>query len=232
MEKRYKLLILFFSLIALISLAGFVRSYFSFFPNFSRFNIIIHLHFLAFICWFALIIIQPILIMKKRFKLHRQLGRVSYFLAPILVITIALLIKDKIDRDIVISKSEAAITAFIGLMDIVSFSTCYVIAMVFKNDVRWHIAFIIGASLIVLNPGMARLLNHFNAEYGLIAAVITPFFVSISILVFEKSKFKRPILKSPYLLFLSLWTLEILLLIIVPQTTYWIQLVVNFEKVI
>lgn len=229
MEKKYKLLILLFTIITLVSLAGFIRSYFSFFPDFSRFKTVIHLHFLAFTCWFALIIIQPVLITQNRLDLHRRLGKLSYFVAPVLLITIALLVREKIGREMLISKQEAAMTAFIGLMDMISFATCYVIAMKYKNNVRWHIAFIIGASLIVLNPGMARLLNYFHEGNGLIAAVLTPFVVSISIFVFERIKFKRPVLKSPYFLFFSLWTLEIFLLILIPQKPFWIEMVAGLN---
>lgn len=221
MEKRNKILIILFALIIVISLSGFYKSYLSYFPDFSKFQTIIHLHFLAFLGWFALIILQPILIMQKKINLHHKLGKFSYFLAPILVITILLLTREKILREIIVSKEDASLTAFIGLMDAISFSVFYLIAMINKRNLRWHVAFIIGATLIVLNPGMARLLNQFQYGLGLVAAVFTPFLVSITILIFEKIKFKREIVKSPYLLFLLMWIFEIVLFITIPQTTFW-----------
>jgi len=126
MEKKYKFLIAFFSLVTIVSL--------------------------AFTCWLLLIVIQPVLIMKKKFKLHRQLGRFSYLLAPILVLTIILLSKEKFIREFSESESSAAMTAFIAFVDISSFSTFYLIAMFKKSNVRWHVAFIIAATLIVLIP--------------------------------------------------------------------------------
>ncbi|RYD71995.1 MAG: hypothetical protein EOP53_22700 [Sphingobacteriales bacterium] len=225
MEKKYRALLLLFSIIIVVSLAGFYRSYFSFFPEYNRFNAIIHFHFAVFICWFALIILQPVFIKRKQMRLHRLLGKFSYLVAVLMVITIALLTREKAIRELAQSLPDAAMTAFIGLADMVSFATCYVIALVNKRNTRWHVAFVICATLIVLNPGMARLLNGFNAGSGLLAAVLTPFLIPFIILLWEKIKLGRPMLKSPYLLFIFLWTVEIVLLITVPGTDAWQNLV-------
>ncbi|TDX86232.1 hypothetical protein [Epilithonimonas xixisoli] len=221
MEKKYKFLIAFFSLVTIISLAGFYSSYWSKFPRLGEFKNLIHIHFLAFTCWLILIIIQPILIMRKKFMLHRQLGRLSYFLAPILVLTIILLTKEKFIREFDEFPSDAAISAFIAFVDISSFSTFYLIAMFKKSNVRWHVAFIIAATLIVLNPGLSRILNQISPGLGLLTAVLIPFLVPGIVLIIEKIKYKRGILKSPYFLIIIIWTIEILLFITIPPTDFW-----------
>lgn len=221
MEKKYKFLIAFFSLVTIVSLAGFYSSYWSKFPRLGEFQNLVHIHFLAFICWLLLIVIQPLLIIKKKFKLHRQVGRFSYFLAPILVLTIILLTKEKLIRELAESESSVAMTAFITFVDISSFSTFYLIAMLKKSNVRWHVAFIIAATLIVLNPGLSRLLNQISSGLGILTAVLIPFLVPGIVLIIEKFKYKRAILKSPYFLIIIIWTIEILLFIIIPQTEFW-----------
>ncbi|MBX3244436.1 MAG: hypothetical protein KF685_08275, partial [Acidobacteria bacterium] len=221
MEGRYRILIVFFAVIALVCLAGFYRTYFSYFPDVARFPALIHIHFVAFLGWFVLVVLQPILIYKEQYVLHRKLGKLSYFLAPILILTILLLTREKMMREVADPEANASITAFIGLMDAVSFSVCYLIAMIKRSDTRWHVAFIIGATLIALNPGLARLFDQITVGLGLLAAVLTPFIVSISIFIFEKISYKRPITQSPYFVFFLLWTLEIVLFITVPQTELW-----------
>ncbi len=217
-----------FVLIAVISLSGFYESYFQFLPQFSRFPAVIHIHFSAFFCWFAMIIIQPLLIRQKNYTLHRKVGRLSYLLAPILVLTIIVLVRDKAQREWAVSTDNAAMTAFIGLLDILSFSAYYIIAMIKRNNTRWHVAFIIAASLVVLNPGMARLLNQIKPGLGLAGAVLAPFLVSAAIILFEKIKYKRQVLTSPYALFFLCWALEIALLMAIPQTTLWKKMVSTF----
>lgn len=224
MERKYKLLLFLFAVVVVVSLAGFYASYLRHLGEAGKFPPLIHVHFAAFIGWFILVLVQPVLILKKQYAIHRKLGQLSYFLAPLLVLTIALLTKDKIQRDLATFPEDAPMTAFIGLMDIVSFSACYIIAMVTRRNIRWHVAFIIGATLIVLNPGMARLLNGIQPGLGLLGAVLVPFLVPIAILLFEKLKLRRPIFTSPYFVFVALWTFEIALFLTLPSTSLWQQM--------
>ncbi len=221
MERKYEILIVFFSLIMIISFAGFYSSYISKFPRFNEFQNLIHIHFFAFSCWLFLIVIQPILIMRKKFKLHRQLGKFSYLLASILVLTIILLTKEKFIREFDEFPSDAAMTAYIAFVDISSFSIFYLIALFKKSNVRWHVAFIIAATLIVLNPGLSRLLNQITMGLGILTAVLIPFLLPGIILIIEKIKYRRKILKSPYFLIIIIWSIEILLFITIPPTEFW-----------
>lgn len=221
MEKKIKLVLFFFLAVVTISLIGFFNSYIRFFPDIYKFPLLIHIHFTAFACWFAMIIVQPILIKQKKYEWHRKIGRLSYFLAPVLVISILLLVKAQVKRVITVSENDAAVIALIGLLDAISFSVFYIIAMHNKSNLRWHVAFLIAATLIVLNPGMSRLLNQIKPGLGLAAAVFLPFIVSSAIIIYEKIKLKRHIVKSPYFLFFCCWTLEIVLFITVPNTEIW-----------
>ena len=225
MEKKINILIYFFVFVVLISLAGFFNSYLKFFPEFSKFPFIIHIHFLAFVAWFILLIIQPILQKRKKVNLHRKVGKLSFFLAPVLVLTIMILANNQIRREIVMLENNAAITAFIALIDIVSFSLFFIIAMTKSKNMRWHVAFLIAATLVVLNPGLSRLLNQIQYGLGMITAVFLPFIVSISLILFEKIKHKRSILKSPYFLYLCIWTITIVLFATIPKTELWINFI-------
>lgn len=230
METKNKLLILFFVAVMIITITGFFNSYIKFLPDTDKFPAIIHIHFVAFAFWLALIVIQPILIRKRKYELHRKVGKLSYLIAPVLVLTILILVKNQTKREIGVSESNAAVTAFIGLLDAISFSVYYIIAMVNKGNVRWHVAFLIAATLVVLNPGMSRLLNQIRPGLGLLIAIILPFIVSISIILLEKIKCKRLVLKNPYFLFLCCWTVEIVLLGTVPGTELWRNLIVSLMK--
>ena len=225
MEKKINILLYFFVFVVLISLAGFFNSYLKFFPEFSKFPFIIHIHFLAFVAWFILLIIQPILQKRKKVNLHRKVGKLSFFLAPVLVLTIMILANNQIRREIVMLENNAAITAFIALIDIVSFSLFFIIAMTKSKNMRWHVAFLIAATLVVLNPGLSRLLNQIQYGLGMITAVFLPFIVSISLILFEKIKHKRSILKSPYFLYLCIWTITIVLFATIPKTELWINFI-------
>jgi len=228
MERKTTLLIGFFIAVAVISVAGFFNSYLRFLPDTERFPAVIHVHFAAFISWFLLIIVQPVLIRAKKYELHRRIGKLSYFIAPVLVVTILILVNDQTNRILHVSEKEATVSAFIGTLDAISFSVYYIVAMINKRNLRWHITFLIAATLVVLNPGMSRLLNFIKPGLGLPAAVLLPFIATITILFIEKLKYKRPVLKSPYFIFLCCWTVEIGLLMTIPSTELWKDFVLNY----
>lgn len=221
MEKKITILTVFFVLVVVLSLAGFFNSYIQFLPDFGKFKFAIHLHFGAFLCWFALLIIQPILIKNKKYALHRKLGKLSYFIAPIILVTILILVRNQVQRELAASEENAAFTGLIGLLDAISFSVFFTIAMVNRKNQRWHVAFIIAATLIILNPGMSRLLNQIKPGSGLLFAIVFPFIVSLGIFTYEKIKLRREIVKNPYFLFFICWTFEILLFVTLPQTSFW-----------
>ncbi|RZJ69882.1 hypothetical protein [Flavobacterium sp.] len=231
MERKYSLLTAMFILIALISTSGFYFSYFAKLASLGDFFFVTHLHLFLFFCWFAMLIVQPILVRRRKPELHRKIGRLSYFLAPLIVVSILVLVFNAIPRNYANSPEQAAITAVGGILDVISFSICYVIAMVKKRDLRWHVAFIIGASLIVLNPGLGRLVSNLvNNDAGILAMVVTPFLFAFTILCYEKFKLKRPMLKSPYLAFAFVWICELALFIVLPQTAFWKELIASMAK--
>jgi heme/copper-type cytochrome/quinol oxidase subunit 4 len=225
MEKRINTLLFFFIIVVVISLSGFFNSYIKFIPDFQKFPFIIHIHFSVFSLWFLLLIVQPLLIKQKNLKLHRKLGKLSYILAPILVLTIMILAKNQIEREILEPDNHAPVTAFIALIDILSLSLYYFLAMLHSKNRRWHVAFLLAATLVILNPGLSRLLNQIQFGLGMIVAVLLPFAFSIFALIFEKIKYKQPILKSPYFLYLCIWTLTIFLFVTIPQTEFWSQFI-------
>lgn len=200
MERKTNILLFFFAAVALITLFGFFKSYLKYLPEFSRFPPVVHIHFLAFSAWLTLLILQSLLIKQKKTHLHRKVGKLSYFLAPVLVITIAILSKLQIERDIAVQNNNAPVSAFIAVIDITTFSLFYLLSMIHRKNMRWHVAFLIAATLVVLNPGLSRILNQIQYGLGIITAVLLPFVVSLSIIGFEKIKLKKPIMKSPYFL--------------------------------
>ena len=222
MEKKYKILTIIFIAVAVISIAGFYKTYFALFPTFRGLHAFTHIHLAVFLSWFVLLVWQPILIRRKKYELHRKVGQFSYLLAPLMFITILAMVAVSFPGRFANNREEAYIPATGGILDAVFFITYYLIAMFNKRNMRWHVAFILAASLIVLNPGLGRLAGSLtNQGIGILAMVFTPYLVSLSILIYEKIKLKRVILKSPYLLFLLLWTLEVALFIILPTTAFW-----------
>lgn len=232
MEKKYNTLIFLFVAFLFISLAGFYRSYFQYFPYFKNTTPFTHIHFVIFLSWFAVLIWQPILIKQKNFALHRKVGRISYFLAPAMVISILVIVKLNIANNLTLSGGQAAVAAAGAVLDAVFFSVFYIAGVVNRHKIRRHVAFLVGASLIVLNPGLGRLVsNMFHQDIGVPAMAITPYLVAISIIVYEKFKLKRALLNSPYLFIILFWTLELVFFVVLSSAGFWKEFVVKVAAI-
>jgi hypothetical protein len=80
----------FLLLIALV-FAGFYTTYFSVFlqPKAS----IIHVHFTLMALWIAMLITQPFLIKYSKLAIHRMLGKTSYVLVPLALVSSFLMVR-------------------------------------------------------------------------------------------------------------------------------------------
>ena len=119
--------------------------------------------------------------------------------------------------------------AFITFVDILSLAGFYLIAVINSKNLRWHVAFMLATSLVILNPGLARLLNLIKPGLGMSVVFIMFLFTAI-VFLYEKFKYKKPILKSPYFAIFMLWLLEIILLVTIPGTSFWQSLILALSK--
>jgi hypothetical protein len=94
MQKSYNIyynLGYWFLLLILLVLAGFYSSYFLVF--FQPSPLITHVHFTLMTLWIAMLIVQPFLIKYKKVAIHRKLGKVSYLLVPLVLVSGFLMIR-------------------------------------------------------------------------------------------------------------------------------------------
>jgi hypothetical protein len=86
--EKYKYLGYFFLLLIPLIFAGFYKSYFEPFPNFNKnINVFVHLHAFIASIWILILIVQPFLILKKKYSVHRTIGKLSYIIFPLLILS-------------------------------------------------------------------------------------------------------------------------------------------------
>jgi hypothetical protein len=90
MEKAYKNLGYFFLLLVPLAFLGFYKRYLSQFPEFQETTTYIHIHAAIASIWLFMLIIQPFLIRNRKYKQHRIVGRISYFVFPLLILSFIL----------------------------------------------------------------------------------------------------------------------------------------------
>lgn len=120
-----------------------------------------NLHGTAMTLWFAMLITQPLLIRYGRRDLHRLLGRTSYVLFPLTVLTILLLAH----HDLTLMKDAAfwrfGQSAALPLTSAGIFATAYALAIRHRRQTALHARYMIATSFALIPPIFVRLFAHY-----------------------------------------------------------------------
>ena len=88
MEKAYKNTGYFMMLIILLVILGFYKTYFSQLPDFNeKITLFHHLHAVIASLWILTLIAQPLLIRYKKYKIHKIIGKITYAIFPLLILS-------------------------------------------------------------------------------------------------------------------------------------------------
>ncbi|MBP6687907.1 MAG: hypothetical protein KA160_08620 [Lacibacter sp.] len=143
---------------------GFGATYIKHFPEFNGFKWVHHIHGALMGAWVLLLIVQPLFIHYKKFALHRLLGKLSYVLAPLMIVSMLFVAKHNYEKSIP-AKSAVDVMAVqsITWMQIVLFTLFYSLAVYFRKNTYFHMRFMIGTAIVMLGPPMNRiLLSYFS----------------------------------------------------------------------
>ena len=138
---------------------GFYNTYLIFFPAFDNFVFAQHFHGIMMMVWMILLIVQPLLISTGRVQLHHIVGKSSFVIAPLLVVSIFLVSKMVYERTLAtVSETEALAQVTLSLPGLVAFAVLYACAMINRKHPAAHMRFMIGTSLLMVGPGLGRAL--------------------------------------------------------------------------
>jgi hypothetical protein len=158
MDKAYRNVSLFVILILIGVQWGFYKSYTSQFPEFKGFNSMHHIHGIFMMLWLGLLFVQPLLIMTGRNNLHRTIGKSSYVVGPLIIITLFLIGKTAYYSDIR-QGAPMNINLAIRALDIrgfFSFAIFWSLAMINRKNSASHMRYMIGTAILAIGPGVGR----------------------------------------------------------------------------
>jgi hypothetical protein len=161
-----------FMLFIILVFAGFYHTYFSVF--FQPVKPVIHIHFVLMAIWIFMLIVQPFLIKYKKPALHRIIGKISYVIVPLLLMTAFILIRNEYYDSIsdlekrnlpgqsLLSHDEilkqAAAQQGIALVYFTWFLIFYVLAIKNKKKSGVHARYMLATSLSMLGPTVDRMI--------------------------------------------------------------------------
>jgi len=166
MEKVYRNSAIFIAVIILGVQWGFYKTYTSQFPNFIDKTNIIHIHGALLMAWLVLLVVQPLLISTGRAHLHRMIGKSSYVLGPLIIISLFLIGQSSFLRGVgKIPEQENLAIMVLDIRGFISFAIFWALAMINRKDSSVHMRYMIATGILAIGPGVGRGLS-FLGLYG------------------------------------------------------------------
>jgi hypothetical protein len=210
MQKTYQGISALFVLILIGILWGFHKPYTSEFPSFKSFQMTHHIHGALMMSWLFMLIAQPVFILTGRIKTHRAIGRLAYFIGPMITIYLFLIAQLGYHRGSDNPELARAVMV-LDLRGLFFFTLLYVLALSYRKITAFHMRFMIGTGLLMIGPGFGRaLINSFGVSlwdaitYTDYAAIL----ITMALLTYDILK-KNPV--TPYTIVLIILVLEKLL---------------------
>jgi len=192
-----------------LSVLAFWKTYFSgLLVQGISFNVYFHFHVTLAIVWLLLLIVQPILFQRKKMNLHRMLGKVSYILFPLLLVSIILLAHHRYQ----VTTAPQPVQLLIPLKDILIALYGFIIALVYKKRVLLHARGMLLTGLVFLEPVLVRIFMSYISPwpYAMYMVIGCIYSIFILIMISERKAREGRWVFPPVLLFYILIHLVIL----------------------
>lgn len=171
MQALYRNSVFAFGLFFLAMLIAFWPSYFS--RLFEQQSYHAHAHGIAMIAWCGLLVSQAYLMRTGRRDLHRRLGKASYFLVPIIVVTTVKFIHFRL-QGIPVPQLPAAAYYLLALIlnALVAFFVLYGLALHHRHRAASHARYMAATVFPLFTPVTDRLIGaHFQSLVPLVPVI-------------------------------------------------------------
>jgi len=200
---------------------------------------LIHFHFVLMALWLLMLIAQPFLIKYKKLKWHRVLGKASYVLVPLVLITAFLLIRENYYRDIhsltekvaqgmkQLTADEILIKAAetpIGIIYFIWFAVFYVLAIKNLRQSSKHARYMLATALTLTGPTVDRILSiyfNINTIAGISSYIVSFILIDLVLGLLLFADYKNRKETGTLLTCVIIYTVGQLLYFVVPSFNWW-----------
>ncbi|MCF8452257.1 MAG: hypothetical protein K9G42_03580 [Pedobacter sp.] len=217
---------LYFILAAVVTIFAFFPSYFNRLTSTDDAH---HFHGITATLWLVLLIIQPFLYKTGNLRWHRMIGKISFVLVPLIIISALNMVQIMLINKASYPPNIPDRLAFIDFATLVQFLLFYLLAIYKRKEIQLHARYMVCTVLGPLIPALTRLLFRFpgidNFNKSLNISYIIIEIVLILLLLDDKRSGKIPL---PYVLAIILFIVQHLLMNFVAEWEWWIKLMETF----
>lgn len=160
---------------------GFWKSYFSkFFEGSDSFSTYLHLHAVLMLIWVAMLVVQPMLIRKKKMQLHRTIGKVSYVLMPLLLFTVLMIMNNALK--VLPEEKQQFILIIFPFRDFFLLAIAFSLAIIYRRKIQIHARAMIITGIIFVEPALFRFLFRLAFKGNEVLALVIGITVMLGIL--------------------------------------------------
>jgi hypothetical protein len=232
-----------FLLFIALVFAGFYHTYFSVFTGIK--DSIIHIHFVLMALWIAILITQPFLIKYKKLALHRMIGKISYVIVPLALVSQVLMIRfgynaytENLSRQLLngvpqYSRDQilhmAAKSYALPFVYIVWMGLFYSLAIINRKNTPVHARYMIAVAMTVLGPTVDRIIFFlFKIEifpFGIPVESFSFLLTDIILAWLLIRDYRKKRSTRIFRICLIIYVISHIWYFIVPDTTIWERLV-------
>jgi len=210
---------------------GFWPSYFAkFFDGSLNYSGYFHFHAVIVLLWMAVLITQPILIRNQKFAIHRIIGKSTYVLFPLIIISVILLSHSQSQ----IKEVKNPMGLFITFKDLITLSVAYAIAIRYRKNIEIHARGMIATGIIFIEPALFRfsyqnldIMPNFHRFPYLVTILFIYLVLVILIIAERKRKSGRwvfPLMLGLLILVQSIWLFKIQIAPLIKFQEWFISL--------
>lgn len=207
-----------------------------------------HIHAFFMYLWVIMSIVQPWLIMKKKTSIHKIVGKVSYVLIPLIVVSGYILIQARYERILLRIQNEVATGKLnitteevlnrvassqrLGIIFLLMLIVFYILAIVNRKRFLHHATYMIGAIFTSIDPALDRMVGHwakandiepnFFIDYG---SQLFALILLLALAVYQRSK-KQSL--QPVLIVIGIYVISFLIVDFAGKTAAWRWFVETF----
>ncbi len=216
----------YFAILIVTVVWGFWRSYFSkFVDGTNKFSDYFHFHAVMMAIWVVILIVQPILIRKKQLAIHRVIGKISYFVMPVLLLSVLFVLNSGLKIG---PKTDLTfMTILFPFRDIWLLAIFFTVGVIYRHNINIHARAMVVTGIVFIEPSLMRALGHTFGQAGALATMVIVVGLLITLIILErKQKSARWIFPSV----LAAYVIAYALLVSQVQLQFLDPLVVWFSK--
>jgi hypothetical protein len=199
-----------FAGLLILVILGFWPSYFS--PASEKATFGQHFHSIVMLIWVLMLIVQPWLINHRKRDTHRLVGRFSFVIGPLVVISALYVVLDNL-LGLPQPYPPIGLSFFwLGLGSALFFAMLFILAIISRRQMPLHARYMVATGLLFITPGLGRLFERIGEAtgYGIIGfplALWLPVVIG-SVMIYRDARSGAPL--TPWTLATLSWTLIVL----------------------